>query len=65
MESRNNGFIELITAVREDTSKGLLYTHTRLNDNIKKIIESSSFLYALIELLRTGFITPFSGFYTV
>ena len=51
MESRNNGFIELITAVREDTSKGLLYTHSRINDSTKKILESTSFLYALIELL--------------
>jgi hypothetical protein len=65
MDSGNNGFFELISAISDDVSKGLLYTHTRLNDNIKKIIESSSFLYALIELLRTGFITPFSGFYTV
>jgi len=31
---------------------GLLYTHLRLNDNTKKTLESSSFLYALIELLE-------------
>ncbi len=39
-------------------SAGLLYAHTRLNDNTRKIIESTSFLYGLIELLRDkGMIT--------
>jgi hypothetical protein len=51
MDSGNNGFIELATAVREDASKRLLYTHFRINDHPKKILESTSFLYALIELL--------------
>ncbi len=31
---------------------GLLYTHTRINDNTKKTLEAASFLYALIELLH-------------
>lgn len=35
-----------------DLISGLLYTHQRLNDNTKKNLESSSFLYALIELLE-------------
>lgn len=34
-----------------ELTSGFLYTHTRLNDNTKKILESTSFLYALIELL--------------
>lgn len=37
---------------------GLLYTHTRINDNTKKVLESSSFLYALVDLLdKKGIIT--------
>ena len=31
---------------------GPIYIHLRLNDNTKKTLESSSFLYALIELLE-------------
>ena len=37
--------------VHSEFSSGLLYTHTRINDNTKKTLESTSFLYALIELL--------------
>lgn len=33
-------------------SSGLVYTHTRINDNTKKALETASFLYALIELLN-------------
>ena len=33
-------------------SPGLLFTHTRINDNTKRVLESSSFLYALIDLLE-------------
>jgi Fe-S-cluster containining protein len=32
-------------------AEGLLFTHIRLNNDTTKILESSSFLYALIELL--------------
>jgi Fe-S-cluster containining protein len=32
-------------------AEGLLYTHTRLNANTKKSLETASFLYALVELL--------------
>jgi hypothetical protein len=38
--------------LNDDICQGLLYTHTRINENTKKILESSSFLYALIELLN-------------
>lgn len=58
MESANKRFSELISAVEDDLSSGLLYTHTRINDNTKKVLESSSFLYGLIELLsEKGMIT--------
>ncbi len=51
MESANERFSEAILATRDDLSHGLLYTHTRINDHTKKILESTSFLYGLIELL--------------
>jgi Fe-S-cluster containining protein len=35
-----------------EVAEGLLYTHSRFNTNTMKILESSSFLYALIELLN-------------
>ncbi len=35
-----------------EVAEGLLYTHTRINDNTIKIMESTSFLYALIEILN-------------
>lgn len=58
MESANKRFSELISAVEDDLSSGLLYTHTRINDNTKKVLESSSFLYGMIELLsEKGMIT--------
>ena len=37
--------------LRQEVSEGLFYTHTRLSQNTNKLLESSSFLYALIELL--------------
>ena len=58
MESVNNRIIEDLSAISDDISQGLLYTHTRINDNTKKVLESSSFLYGLIELLsEKGMIT--------
>jgi Fe-S-cluster containining protein len=47
----NNEFFKLLSSMTDDVSQGLLFTHARLNDNTKKILESTSFLYALIELL--------------
>ena len=35
----------------KEIAEGLLYTHVRINDETSRILESSSFLYALIELL--------------
>jgi len=58
MESVNNRIFEDLSAIIDDISQGLLYTHTRINDNTKKVLESSSFLYGLIELLsEKGMIT--------
>lgn len=48
----NDNLSEILSKIHNDLSSGLLYTHTRINDNTKKTLESSSFLYALIELLN-------------
>ncbi|PWT95574.1 MAG: YkgJ family cysteine cluster protein [Blastocatellia bacterium] len=36
---------------RNEVAGGLLYCHSRLNSNTSKLLESASFLYALIEVL--------------
>ena|SRR5687767_15476908 len=36
---------------RQEVAGGLLYCHSRLNANTSKLLESASFLYALVELL--------------
>lgn len=43
---------EILSKIQNDLSSGLLYTHTRINDNTKRTLEAASFLYALIELLN-------------
>ena len=48
----------IVSKIHNDLISGLLYTHTRINANTSKNLESTSFLYALIELLNEkGFIT--------
>jgi len=47
----NENFTEILK-INKNLSSGILYTHTRINDNTKKSLESTSFLYALIELLN-------------
>jgi hypothetical protein len=37
--------------LRNEMTGGLLYCHSRLNANTSKLLESTSFLYALVELL--------------
>ncbi len=37
----------------KEITRGLLYTHTRINANTTRTLEASSFLYALIELLMS------------
>lgn len=48
MKSVNNIFLEVISAIYDDISQGLPYTHTRINANSIKTLETASFLYALI-----------------
>lgn len=44
--------------LRQEVAEGLLYTHSRLNANTSRTLESSAFLYALVELLAEhGLIT--------
>jgi Fe-S-cluster containining protein len=43
---------------RQEISHGLFYTHTRISQNTHRILESSAFLYSVIELLNEkGLIT--------
>lgn len=51
MDSLNDKFTE------DNLCSGLLYIHARINDNTKKVLDSASFLFALVELLdEKGFI---------
>lgn len=52
MKSSKETFTEYHLNISGALSSGLLYTHTRINDNTKKTLEAASFLYALIELLK-------------
>ena len=47
----NNGTNSSSDELRHEVTGGLLYCHSRLNANTNKLLESSSFLYALVELL--------------
>ena len=38
--------------LRKEIVEGLIYTHARLRENTQSTLETSSFLYALIELLN-------------
>jgi Fe-S-cluster containining protein len=52
MQTQDQSDIQDISRdVLQEIAKGLLYTHVRINDETSKILEASSFLYALIELL--------------
>jgi len=42
---------DLVLKIYDDFASGLLYNHTRNTFNTERILEASSFLYALIELL--------------
>ena len=56
---RSNGKVwEALQELREEIVGGLLYTHSRANSNTSRVLETVSFLYALIELLsERGIIT--------
>ena len=43
---------ELVNDQRKEITRGLLYSHTRINSITARNIEVSSFLYALIEILN-------------
>lgn len=45
-------FNEIVSEMYDQLCSGLSYTHTRINFNTTKTLESSSFLYALVELLN-------------
>ncbi len=47
----NNESNNTSDGLRHEVTGGLLYCHSRLNANTNKLLESSSFLYALVELL--------------
>ena len=40
-----------LQTLRQETSEGFLYSHTRHSENQKNTLEASAFIYALIELL--------------
>ena len=42
----------VIQKTLQETTEGLYYTHVRINNNTAKILEASSFLYALVEILN-------------
>jgi len=52
MTPSNEDLSEILSTLQNDISRGLLYTHTRINANTTKTLEATSFLYALIELLN-------------
>lgn len=43
---------ETIKQLRHELVGGLLYTHSRANSNTNRLLEATSFLYALIEILQ-------------
>ena len=51
MDSTHDRCTEIPPEMYRKLSRGLLYTHTRINANTSKTLETASFLYALIELL--------------
>jgi hypothetical protein len=51
MSASNENTKNEILKIYKDVSFGLQYTHSRINDNTSKTLESTSFLYSLIELL--------------
>jgi hypothetical protein len=52
MTSSDGNSTDILLKIQKDLSSGLLYTHSRINANTSKTLESTSFLYALIELLN-------------
>lgn len=58
MESSDENSVDKLPKIHEELSSELLYTHSRINIKVSKTLKSSSFLYALIELLiKQGLLT--------
>ena len=51
MTSSGVNSTDILLKIQKDLSSGLIYTHSRINANTLKNLESTSLLYALIELL--------------
>ena len=51
MNSSDGNSTDILLKIQKDLSSGFLYTHSCINANTSKTLESTSFLYALIELL--------------
>jgi len=51
MELSDNTTQDILSGLYDNLTRGLLYTHNRLNANTTKTLEVASFLYGLIELL--------------
>ena len=51
MVSTMTQLVTIQSVKRNEVAGGLLYCHSRLNSNTSKLLESASFLYALVELL--------------
>lgn len=51
-EKTNSKVSQALEELRREIVGGLLYTHSRANSNTNRLLESASFLYALIELLK-------------
>ncbi|HEX5839270.1 MAG TPA: YkgJ family cysteine cluster protein [Anaerolineales bacterium] len=50
-DENNGAFSQALVGLRKEIVGGLLYTHSRANNNTGRLLEATSFLYALIELL--------------
>jgi len=50
-DGNNGAFSQALASLRKEIVGGFLYTHSRANTNTGRLLEATSFLYALIELL--------------
>lgn len=48
---QNSNSLQRLNTLRKEIVEGLLYTHARLSENTKTTLETSAFLYGLIEML--------------
>jgi Fe-S-cluster containining protein len=50
-EERPEAVAALLAKLRDEIVGGLMYTHSRANANTSRVLETATFLYALVELL--------------